>query len=188
VDAPSSGRVPSSGTNKTRSGTIVEQDGGMDAFPPDLFLASYPDRIRAAADRLRALVRQVVPDAVERVRPGWRLIGYDLPVGRRSVYFAYVAPEPIHVHLGFEVGVFMRDPDRLLEGAHLRLRKVRYLTFAASQAIPEAAVLGLIREAALVAALSREQRLSLVLDREWGPELGPTGHAAPRPATRPAGG
>ena len=144
---------------------------GMDDFPPDLFLASYPVGIRVAADRLRGLVREVVPDAIERVRPGWRLIGYDIPIGRRPVFFAYVAPEPIHVHLGFEVGVFMRDPDRMLRGAHLRLKKVRYLTYTPDEPIPEAAVLELIREAARVAALSREQRLSLTLDREWGPNV-----------------
>jgi hypothetical protein len=137
----------------------------MDDFPPELFLEAYPDRIREQAQRLRALMSQAVPDAIERVRPGWRLIGYDLPIGRRTVYFAYVAPEPNHVHIGFNVGVFMRDPDRLMRGAHLRLKKVRYLTFTASESIPEAAVLGLIAEAARVAAVSPEERRMLALDR-----------------------
>jgi hypothetical protein len=111
-------------------------------------------------------VLRAVPDAIERVRPGWRLIGYDLPVGRRSVYFAYVAAEPIHVHLGFEHGISMADPDRLLEGAHLRLRKVRFVTFEPGDPIPEAALVDLTREAARVAAMSREQRLALALDRD----------------------
>jgi hypothetical protein len=141
----------------------------MDWIPPEAFLAGYPDGIRAAAEQLRALIKQVVPDAVERVRTGWRLIGYDLPVGRRTVYFAYIAPEPIHVHIGFEHGVLMADPDRLLEGAHLKLRKVRFLTFKAGDVLPEEAIRGLIREAARVAGLSREGRLGLALDREWAP-------------------
>ena len=138
----------------------------MDPIPADAFLASYPDEIRESAEVLRGVVRRAVPDAIERVRPGWRLIGYDVPVGRRSVYFAFVSPEPIHVHLGFEHGVFMADPDRLLEGAHLRLRKVRFVTFRPGDAIPEAALEDLTREAARVAALSREARLALVLDRD----------------------
>jgi len=141
----------------------------MDWIPPEAFLAGYPQGIRDAAERLRALVKRAVPDVVERVRPGWRLIGYDLPEGRRTVYFAYIAPEPIHVHIGFEHGVVMEDPGRLLEGAHLNLRKVRFLTFKAGDAIPEAAVLGLVREAASVARLSRERRLATTLDRDWGP-------------------
>ena len=96
----------------------------MDPIPPDAFLEAYPRGIHEAANELRAVVRRAVPDAIERVRPGWRLIGYDVPVGRRTRYFAYVAPEPLHVHLGFEFGIAMADPDRMLEGAHLRLRKV----------------------------------------------------------------
>jgi hypothetical protein len=138
----------------------------MDPIPADAFLAGYPDGIREAADVLRGVVRQAVPDALERVRPGWRLIGYDLPVGRRSVYFAFVAPETIHVHLGFEHGIFMADPDRLLEGAHLRLRKVSFLTFRPGDALPEPALVALTREAARVAALTREARLAIVLDRD----------------------
>jgi hypothetical protein len=141
----------------------------MDWIPPEAFLAGYPGGIRNAAEQLRGLIKRVVPDAIERVRPGWRLIGYDLPVGRRTVYFAYIAPEPIHVHIGFEHGVLMADPDRLLEGAHLNLRKVRFLTFKAGQELPEADILGLVREAVRVATLSRERRLALALDREWAP-------------------
>jgi hypothetical protein len=138
----------------------------IDSIPPEAFLAAYPDGIRQAAETLRGIVRRAVPDAIERVRPGWRLIGYDLPVGRRSVYFAYVAAEPIHVHLGFEHGVFMADPERMLEGAHLQLRKVRFVTFRPADAIPVAALVELTREAARVAAMSREQRLVLALDRD----------------------
>ncbi|MFL5717418.1 MAG: hypothetical protein ACJ77V_07550, partial [Chloroflexota bacterium] len=82
-----------------------------DTLPAEVLLEGYDERIRALAETLRSVVRRAVPDAVERVRPGWRLIGYDLPVGRRSVYFAFVAPEPVHVHLGFEHGIFMADPD-----------------------------------------------------------------------------
>jgi hypothetical protein len=143
-----------------------------DSIPPDAFLADYPEPIQAIAEALRSLVRRTVPDAVERVRLGWRLIGYDLPVGRRSVFFAYVAPEPGHVHLGFQVGTLMADPKRLMKGAHLKLKKVRYLTFAADQPIPEGTLVELIREAAGIAGLSREERLGLELDRDWGPADG----------------
>ncbi|MEA2538341.1 MAG: hypothetical protein QOF11_2575 [Chloroflexota bacterium] len=141
----------------------------VSALPPEAFLAAYPEPIQAIAGSLRALVRRTVPDAIERVRPGWRLIGYDLPVGRRSVFFAYVAPEPEHVHLGFEVGALMADPDGILEGAHLKLKKVRYLTFRPGQPIPEARLIALVREAARLASLSRQDRLAIELDRDWGP-------------------
>jgi hypothetical protein len=140
-----------------------------EAIPPEAFLAGYSDPIRSAAETLRAIVKRAVPEAIERVRPGWRLIGYDLPLGRRSAYFAFIAPEPIHCHLGFEHGIAMADPHRLLQGAHLKLRKVRFLTFLPGDPIPDAACLELVREAARVAALPRDRRLALALDRHWAP-------------------
>lgn len=149
--------------------TARRADAG-DAIPPDAFLSAYPDEIRALAETLRAVVRRAAPDAIERVRSGWRLIGYDLPVGRRTVYFAWVAPEPIHVHLGWQHGIFIADPDRMLEGAHLKLRKVRFTTFRPGDVIPEAALVALTQEAARLAAMSREERLALTLDRDWAPE------------------
>ena len=142
----------------------------MDAIPPEALLAAYPDEIQAHAERLRAIVRHIVPDAVERVRGGWRLIGYEVPLGRRLRYFAYIAPEPIHIHLGFEYGAWMADPERRLEGAHLKLRKVRYLTFGPQDPIPEPACADLLRESVRVAALSRDERLALAFDRDWAPD------------------
>lgn len=97
-------------------------------IPTDLFLAGYSPDIQELAEQLRGIVHRAVPEAIERVRTGWRLIGYDVPVGRRTRYFAFVAPEPEHVHLGFEYGAWMDDPDGLLRGAHLRLKKVRFVT------------------------------------------------------------
>ena len=141
-----------------------------DVIPPEAFLSAYPGEIRGLAETLRAVVRRATPDAIERVRSGWRLIGYDLPVGRRSIYFAWVAPEPIHVHLGWQHGIFMADPERMLEGAHLRLKKVRFTTFRPGDTIPEAALVELTREAAGLARMSREERLALTLDRDWEPE------------------
>jgi hypothetical protein len=121
--------------------------------PPEIFLAGYPDGIRDLAERLRHVIGEAVPEAIERVRTGWRLIGYDVPVGRRKRYFAFVAPEPEHVHLGFEYGAWMADPDGLLLGAHLDLRKVRFVTYQPGEAIPTDALVRYTREAAELAAL-----------------------------------
>jgi len=149
---------------------VTTRRGNEDAVPPEAFLSSYPDGIRALAEQLRAVVRRAAPDAIEHVRLGWRLIGYDLPVGRRTVYFAWVAPEPTHVHLGWQHGTFMTDPDRMLEGAHLKLRKVRFTTFKPGDTIPKGALVELTRQATRLAAMSREERLALALDRDWEPE------------------
>ena len=107
-----------------------------------------------------------MPDAIERVRTGWRLIGYDVPSGKRSRYFPFVAPELEHVHLGFEYGVWMTDPDRLLRGAHLNLRKVRFVTYEPGDSIPESILVEYAREAAGLATMSREERFARQLGRD----------------------
>jgi hypothetical protein len=137
----------------------------VQSIPPDLFLDGYAPEIRDVADRLRAVVREAVPDAIERVRTGWRLIGYDVSVGRRTRYFAFVAPEPAHVHLGFEYGVWMDDPERLLRGAHLKLRKVRYLTYRPGDPLPIDALQQFTREAAALAAIGPSGRPPEATDR-----------------------
>jgi hypothetical protein len=138
-------------------------------MPPEALLAGYPPPMRAIARHLRVVVRRAVPDAVERVRPGWRLIGYDVPNGpRRLTYFCYVAPEVEHVHLGFEYGVFMSDPDGVLLGRGVT-RKVRWLTFRHGDVIDDRQLVELVREGARLALASRAQRLGLVLDRDERP-------------------
>jgi len=139
----------------------------MEQIPPEALLEGYPPLIQETAYALRSIVREAVPDAWERVRVGWHLIGYDLPLRRYGVYFAYVAPEPVHVHLGFEWGVFMSDPQGLLQGEGIT-RQVRWLTFTAPEQIAREPVVALVREGARVAALTRGERLARALDREDG--------------------
>src|SRR5439155_7224127 len=89
----------------------------IEPIPPEAFLTGYPSPIMALGQRLRWVVKRAVPDAIERVRPGWRVIGYDLPVRSRGAFFAWVFPEHEHVHLGFPHGVLMDDPRAELNGA-----------------------------------------------------------------------
>jgi hypothetical protein len=135
-----------------------------ESIPVQAFLEPFPPPIRKAADRLRQLMHEAEPAAIERVRDGWRIIGYDIPVGRQTRYFAWIGPEPKHVHIGFEHGVLMADPNRRLKGAHLRLKKVRYLTFTSVEQIDDREVLDFVREAVRIATLSRGERMGLVAE------------------------
>ncbi|TAL12712.1 MAG: DUF1801 domain-containing protein [Chloroflexota bacterium] len=133
----------------------------MDALPPEALLSDVPGPMAEIGEWLRGVVQRAVPEAIERVRPGWRLIGYDIPNGpRRLAYFAYIAPEPIHVHLGFEHGTSMLDPGRLLQGAGIT-RQVRWVTLTPGSILPEHRLAELVREAARVALLSRAERAAL---------------------------
>lgn len=133
-----------------------------DELPVDALLADFPPEIRATAHELRRIVTTAVGDAVEHIVPGWRLIRYTIPVGRgRTRMFASIGPELVHVHLFLECGVLVPDPDRLLEGAHLHLKRVRFLTFAPEIHVPETVIAAFLRAAAGVAVLPADARRAL---------------------------
>jgi hypothetical protein len=137
----------------------------MDPIPPEAYLAAFPPAIAAIGERLRLAVTAAIPDALERVRPGWHLVGYDVPNGRRHAYFAYIAPETGHIHLGFEHGFVMDDPGGQLQGAGIT-RQVRWLTFHPGDTVDAGALAPLIREAARVACLTREERFAVAMSRD----------------------
>ena len=105
-------------------------------MPVEAFLAAYSPAHRAIAEQLRSIVRRAVPDTTERVRVGWRLIGFDVPVGRRSVFFAWVFPELEHVHLGFPAGVLIDDPHGVMSGAGIT-KRARWLTWRTGDPVDE---------------------------------------------------
>ncbi len=137
----------------------------VEALPPEALLEAYPGPMRDVAQAFRAVVRRAMPDAIERVRVGWRIIGYDVPFGRRTAYFCWIMTEPVHVHLGFTYGVLMRDPDGLLEGD---IARARWVTRRPGEAIDATRLEWLVREAARVATLSPAERLAAALDRDLG--------------------
>jgi hypothetical protein len=137
---------------------------GRQSMSAEELLAPYAPIRRQTAEALRGIVRRTLPDAIEAVRPGWRLIGYDVPIGRRTRYVAFIWPEPEHVHLGFEYGAFMDDPDRVLGGTFLK--KVRFITLERPGDVADDVVERLVRESVRVAGLTREQRFTAQLDRD----------------------
>jgi hypothetical protein len=132
----------------------------IDPVPPEALLAAYPEPMRRIGEDLRSLVRGGMPDAIERVRTGWRVIGYDPSSGRRSAYFCWIMPETVHVHPGFVYGVLMEDPDRLLEG---RIRRARWVTFRPGEPLDPLRLAWLVHEGARVARVTAGERLAAAL-------------------------
>jgi hypothetical protein len=128
----------------------------METIPPEALLEAVPPACATTAQALRDLVAAVWPDARERVRPGWGVIGYDVPVGRRSVYTAWIWAQREHVHLGFVHGDALEDPDGALGGS--RGVRARWLTLQPGAQPDRAIVARLLEEAARVAAMSRGER------------------------------
>jgi hypothetical protein len=137
----------------------------MDPMSPEALLAGYPGPQRDIAEWLRGVVARAVPGVTERVRAGWRIVGYDAPVGaRRPAYFAWVMVESVHVHLGFPNGVLMADRRGLLDGVGIT-KKARWVTLTPDAMLDEDVLAALCHEAVRVATLSRGERIFLAMSR-----------------------
>lgn len=134
--------------------------------PVESLLDDHPAAIRETGQALRSLILGTVPGTVERVRPGWRWIAYSLPDGRRVRNFAWIGPEHTHIHLGFEHGTLLADPERLLRGAREGLKQFRYFTFEPFIDIDEAVLADYVRRAAELARLPTNTRRALAMETD----------------------
>jgi hypothetical protein len=111
---------------------------------PEELLEQHDPEVRALANRLRTLVRTVMPEATEQAYAGWKLIGYR----HAGAYFCFVAPKRDVVQLGFEYGVDLDDPSGLLRG---RGSQVRHVEVRVAEDIDVRRFTPLIRQAAALA-------------------------------------
>jgi hypothetical protein len=88
------------------------------------FLAPYSAEIRDLALRLRALVLDVFPDAIEQLDPPARLIGYGFDRGYKGLVCG-IALHKAHVNLMFAQGTELPDPAGQLAGTGKRARHVK---------------------------------------------------------------
>jgi len=108
------------------------------------FLSAYEPHVRQLVLKLRALVFQVVPAAVEQVDTPAKLLGY----GFQSTYthtICVIMPLKAAVNLGFPRGTVLPDPNHLLTGAgkrarHVKLHKAEQIEAPALRALLEASV------------------------------------------------
>lgn len=93
---------------------------------------SFPEPVPTICWKLRDLILDEAPDAVEAVRPRWKVLGFNL-----DRYFCAVAPQRDHARLLFENGIELPDPEGKLLGSG---SQVRYLRFESVESIDEALV------------------------------------------------
>jgi len=112
---------------------------------PEQFLASCSPAVRATALHLRALVREVLPEAEEVVFEGWKNLSYGTGESRADKdLICYVAPFSRSVNLGFYRGASLPDPHGLLKGTGAQLRHAK---FSSRDQIDDAQVRALLLEA-----------------------------------------
>jgi hypothetical protein len=110
-------------------------------------LARCTPEVRRLAEAARKRICAVVPEAAEKLKPGWGLIGYHAPG-----YFAFIVPSRDNVRIGFEWGVLLTDPEHLLHGEG---SQVRYAAIRTLRELQAPALAALLQQAA---ALSLRKR------------------------------
>ncbi len=90
----------------------------------DLLDITVPE-LRPLVKRLREIVLEIDPAAVEVVRLGDRAATYGLGPKKMSEGYVYILPHSRWVNLGFYKGADLSDPDGLLEGSGKKLRHIK---------------------------------------------------------------
>lgn len=120
----------------------------------DILAGLAPD-VADLVQSLRRLIAETVPDAVELAYPVWKGIGYHHGT---SGYFCAIFPQASGVKLGFEFGVLLPDPDRVLVGAG---RQVRYVVIQDKSQVPAGAIKRLLTDA-LSLPEGKEAKLGMI--------------------------
>jgi hypothetical protein len=84
-------------------------------------LGSHHPEVRALVERLRSLIRDAVPVAMESAHASWHSLNYRHP---ESGHFCAIFPQVDRVSLALEFGVLLPDPHGLLEGDGKQVRSV----------------------------------------------------------------
>ena len=97
-------------------------DGEVQAF-----LRQFTPDVRAIALRTRELLATELPDALEQVKPGWKVMQYGPSVNDQIIV---IQPQSAWVNLAFAHGSDLPDPAGLLEGSgkgirHVKLRSLK---------------------------------------------------------------
>lgn len=83
------------------------------------------EELRPIAMRLREVILEIDPDAVEVVRLGDRAATYGIGLKKMSEGYVYILPYKNWVNLGFYNGALFADKFELLEGTGKKLRHIK---------------------------------------------------------------
>ena len=120
------------------------------------FLTPYTPVVQELALKLRALIREVMPEVIEQFDPPAHLIGYGLDRTYKGLICG-ITLHKAHINLMFARGTDLPDPEGLLVGTG---KRARHVTIRQEADLERPGVRRL-----LVAALQRHQEVSLLRDR-----------------------
>jgi hypothetical protein len=90
----------------------------------DNFLANYTPEVQLISLRLRELVLEITPEAIEQIDLPAKMLAYGLAKTYKDM-ICVIMPLNGAVNLGFPRGTDLPDPDKLLEGTGKKARHVK---------------------------------------------------------------
>lgn len=109
---------------------------------PEEFVSKLPPSQRRVTEALRNIILRAVPGVREIVKTQRKILSYHAPH-----YFCFIFPRAMQVHLGFEWGDRLSDPEKQLQGEG-DFSPIRYLTFSDIKEVVPAKIKSMIRESA----------------------------------------
>ena len=106
----------------------------------DRLLAEHPPEQQAIERALRATIRRELPDGIEQVDFGNKLIAIGRSMKMRGLLFAIIAHKA-HVNLQLADGADLPNVDGLIEGTGKRIRHVKIRSVADASASPVLAII-----------------------------------------------
>jgi hypothetical protein len=91
----------------------------------DTFLAPYSPEVRHLAQRVRALIHEVMPTTLEQFDSSANLIGYGVDRTYKGLICG-ITLHKAHVNLMFATGAELPDPYGMLVGTGKRARHIRF--------------------------------------------------------------
>lgn len=109
----------------------------------EVFLSTYTPPVQEMALKLREMVLQLMPEAVEQVDVPGKLLGYGSNATYAGTVFV-IMPLKDSVNLGFARGAHLSDPDNLLRGTG---KNARHIKFKVIEGVDTPAVRALVETA-----------------------------------------
>jgi hypothetical protein len=113
---------------------IMASKARLGTFDQLLAETNSSAEIHAIATKLREIILEVFPAAIEVVRLGEGTASYGVGEKKMSESHVYIMPKDTYVNLGFWHSTELHDPSHLLEGTGKKLRHVKVYTLELAQA------------------------------------------------------
>ena len=131
---------------------------------PEEFLERFLPQTQSIASDLRVLIKEAVPESIEKVIAGWGVIGYHIKHSHCELYYSFIQPRKDAVWIGWKYGILLPDPDNMLEGKHLK--QTRFYTIRSTDDIDADLLKAQTREGAALAVMPWSMRMHRMAERE----------------------